>query len=68
MHLGRSSMSTKNPPVNSTEVAQADRSPPDRNGPRVAYDEVTGYSYVTARPGEPMVTNEEIKRQLEDFP
>jgi hypothetical protein len=61
-------MTTKNPPVNSNELAQADRAPAERNGPRVVYDEVIGYSYVTSRPGEPMVTNEEIKLQLEDFP
>jgi hypothetical protein len=40
----------------------------ERTGPRVAYDETTGYSYVTARPGAPLVTNEDVKRELEDFP
>jgi hypothetical protein len=61
-------MIIKNPPVNSNELAEEDQQPAKRDGPRVVYDETTGYSFVTARPGEPMVTNEEIKRLLEDFP
>ena len=48
-----------------------DDTPPmygERTGPRVVIDPITGYSVVTKRPGAPMVTNEDIKRWLEDFP
>ena len=40
----------------------------ERTGPRVVIDEITGYSAVTKRPGAPMITNEDVKRMLEDFP
>jgi hypothetical protein len=41
---------------------------PERTGPRVVYSKVTGYPYVTARPGAPKVTSGQIKKLLEDFP
>lgn len=53
------------------DSADDDDTPPvygERTGPRVVIDPVTGYSVVTKRPGAPMVTNEDIKRWLEDFP
>ena len=40
----------------------------ERSGPRIAYSKVTGYPYVTARPGVPKITSEEIWEMLEDFP
>lgn len=40
----------------------------ERTGPRVVADPITGYPVVTRRPGAPIVTNEDIKRWLEDFP
>jgi hypothetical protein len=40
----------------------------ERTGPRVIIDPITGYPVVTGQPGAPMVTNEDIKRWLEDFP
>ena len=40
----------------------------ERTGPRVVIDEITGYPVVTARPGAPLVTNEDVRRELEDFP
>jgi hypothetical protein len=40
----------------------------ERTGPRVVTDPITGYPVVTKRPGAPMVTNEDVKRWLEDFP
>jgi hypothetical protein len=48
-----------------------DDTPPvygERTGPRVVIDPITGYPVVTKRPGAPMVTDEDIKRLLEDFP
>jgi hypothetical protein len=42
--------------------------PGPRSGPRVVYDEVTGYPVVTARPGARKVTNEDVRGMLEDFP
>lgn len=39
-----------------------------RTGPRVAISKVTGKSYVTARPGAPLVTSEMVRKELEDFP
>lgn len=41
-------------------------SPPDED--RYGYDEVTGMAYVKRRPGDRMVTSEEIYKELEDFP
>ena len=40
----------------------------ERTGPRVVIDPITGYPVVTKRPGAPMVTDEDIRRLLEDFP
>jgi hypothetical protein len=68
MHLKGNSMIAKNPPVNPNELVEVDQSPAERSGPRVVYDRVTGYPVVKGRPGEPMVTSEEVKRLLEDFP
>ena len=41
---------------------------PPRTGPRVVICEITGHLVVAARPGVPLVTTEEIKKLLEDFP
>ena len=41
---------------------------PPRTGPRVVICEITGHPVVSAQPGAPPVTDEEIKRLLEDFP
>jgi hypothetical protein len=41
---------------------------PPRTGPRVVICEITGHPVVESRPGVPLVTDEEIKRLLEDFP
>jgi hypothetical protein len=68
MQLEDSLMTAKNPPVNPNELVESDQPPAERNGPRVVYDQVTGYPIVKGRPGEPMITSEEVKRQLEDFP
>jgi hypothetical protein len=35
---------------------------------RYGYDEVTGMAYVKRRPGDRMVTSEEVYKELEDFP
>ena len=35
---------------------------------RIGYCEITGHTYVKARPGVPKITSEEIKKMLEDFP
>jgi hypothetical protein len=35
---------------------------------RYGRDEVTGLEYVKRRPGERLVTSEEIRKELEDFP
>lgn len=35
---------------------------------RVVRDELTGLPVVVGRPGEPMVTSEMIRKELEDFP
>ena len=54
-----------------SRVADDDDTPPiypPRTGPRVVICEITGHPVVAARPGVPLVTDEEIKRLLEDFP
>jgi hypothetical protein len=61
-------MTTDNPATTSNEPTETENPHSERTGPRVVYDEITGYPVVTARPGAPMVTNEDIKRLLEDFP
>ena len=61
-------MTSDNPDTKPNDATETENPYGERNGPRVVYDETTGYSFVTARPGEPMITNEEIKRLLEDFP
>jgi hypothetical protein len=41
----------------------------ERKGPRVVYDEVTGFPLVTARPGRRKITSEEIYAELRNtFP
>ena len=40
----------------------------ERTGPRVVIDPISGHPVVTGQPGAPMVTNEDIKRWLEEFP
>jgi hypothetical protein len=55
----------------SPDSADDDDTPPvygKRTGPRVVIDPISGFPVVTKRPGAPMVTNEDIKRWLEDFP
>jgi hypothetical protein len=61
-------MTTDNPATTPNEPTETENLYGERTGPRVVCDETTGYSFVTARPGAPLVTNEEIKRLLEDFP
>lgn len=59
-------MTNQDPQDNSDDDA-----PPvfaERTGPRVIIDPITGHPVVTGQPGAPMVTDEEIKRLLEDFP
>ena len=41
---------------------------PPRTGPRVVICEITGHPVVSAQPGAPPITSEEIKKLLEDFP
>jgi hypothetical protein len=60
-------MTPQNPP----DTSDDDDIPPvyaERTGPRIVIDPITGYPVVTKQPGAPMVTNEDIKRLLEDFP
>ena len=59
---------TNQDPTNSSDDDDTPRVYGERTGPRVVIDPVTGYPVVTRRPGAPMVTNEDIKRWLEDFP
>lgn len=59
---------TNQDPTNSSDDDGTPRVYGERTGPRVVIDPVTGYPVVTRRPGAPMVTNEDIKRWLEDFP
>jgi hypothetical protein len=42
----------------------SDQKRPERTGPRVVYSKLTGLPVVTARPGERMVTSEEIYEEL----
>ena len=35
---------------------------------RYAIDPRTGFEYVKRRPGEPLLTSEEVRKALEDFP
>jgi hypothetical protein len=41
---------------------------PQPDEDRYGYDEVTGMAYVKRRPGDRMVTSEEVYKELEDFP
>jgi hypothetical protein len=53
------------------DTPNGDEETPDiykRTGPRIVYDEITGYPAVAARPGVPKITSEDVKRMLEDFP
>jgi hypothetical protein len=61
-------MTSDNPATAPNEPEEAENPYGERTGPRVVIDEITGYSVVTARPGAPLVTNEDVKRELEDFP
>ncbi len=61
-------MATDSPDTTTKEPTDSENPYGERTGPRMVYDEITGYPVVTARPGAPMVTNEDIKRLLEDFP
>ena len=61
-------MTTDNPDTTPNEPTETENPYGEWTGPRVVYDEITGYPVVTVRPGAPMVTNEDIKRLLEDFP
>ena len=61
-------MNSEDPTTTPRDAVETDEPLAERTGPRVIYDEVTGYPVVTARPGAPMVTNEEVRRMLEDFP
>jgi hypothetical protein len=55
-------------PVDSSNAIETLEEPGPRTGPRVVYDEITGYPVVTARPGARKVTNEDVRRMLEGFP
>ena len=55
---------TPDPLSTPNEPPETDHPYGERTGPRVVYDEITGYSVVTARPGAPLVTNEDVKRLL----
>lgn len=61
-------MNSEDPTTTPRDTLATDEPLAERTGPRVVYDEVTGYPVVTARPGAPMVTDEEVRRMLEDFP
>jgi hypothetical protein len=61
-------MNSEDPTTTPRDTLETDEPLAERTGPRVVYDEVTGYPVVTARPGAPMVTDEEVRRMLEDFP
>lgn len=55
--------------VKSTEPDERERpqiESPDED--RYAVDPHTGFEYVKRRPGERLVTSEEILKELEDFP
>ena len=41
---------------------------PDFDEDRYGVDEATGFLYIKKRPGDRMVTSEEILKELEDFP
>ena len=41
---------------------------PQPDDDRYGRDEVTGLEYVKRRPGRRMVTSEEVRQELEDFP
>jgi hypothetical protein len=61
-------MSSEDPTTTPRDTVQTGEPLAERTGPRVVYDKVTGYPVVTARPGTPIVTNEEVRKMLEDFP
>jgi hypothetical protein len=61
-------MCTKFEPIASQEDDRESEILPERTKPRIAYSKVTGYPHVTARPGVPKVTSEDVKKMLEDFP
>jgi hypothetical protein len=48
----------------SSGTALSDEKPPERTEPRVGYSKLTGLPVITARPGERMVTSEEIYEEL----
>jgi hypothetical protein len=41
---------------------------PPTDEDRYGRDEVTGLEYVKRRPGDRMITSEEVRKELEDFP
>ena len=53
--------------LKSAEPAKSPESPPPDEG-RYGYDDVTGMAYVKRRPGDRIVTSEEVYKDLEDFP
>jgi hypothetical protein len=61
-------MNPDNPATTQNEPEEIENPYGERTGPRVVIDEITGYPVVTARPGAPLVTNEDVRRELEDFP
>jgi hypothetical protein len=61
-------MNPDNPATTQNEPEETENPYGERTGPRVVIDEITGYPVVTARPGAPLVTNEDVRRELEDFP
>jgi antitoxin (DNA-binding transcriptional repressor) of toxin-antitoxin stability system len=55
-------------PIDPNNTRKADVVPGPRTGPRVVYNELTGYPVITARPGARTITSEDVRRMLEDFP
>ena len=44
------------------------KSVPSEDEDRYAIDPRTGFEYVKRRPGERMITSEDVRKELEDFP
>jgi hypothetical protein len=57
-------MTTNDPPDTSIEQGDEAHSPNER----LVYCEITGHLVVARQPGAPLVTDEEVRRMLEDFP
>lgn len=49
-------------------VTPAESDQTDGSTERLVYCEITGHLVVARRPGAPLVTDEDVRRMLEDFP